>query len=163
MAKIYISSTYGDLKEYREAVYHTLRQMRHDVIAMEDYVATDQRPLEKCLTDVAECDVYIGIFAWRYGHVPSKENPTGKSITELEYRKAGEEGKECLIFLLDETAPWLRAYMDDVTGEGDRGQRMAALRKELGEVMVSFFKTPGDLSNLVSVSLQELARTGMDR
>ena len=155
MAKIYISSTYGDLKEYREAVYHTLRQMRHDAIAMEDYVATDQRPLEKCLADVAECDVYIGIFAWRYGHVPSKENPTGKSITELEYRKAGEAGKECLIFLLDETVPWLRAHMDDVTGEGDRGQRMAALRKELGEVMVGFFKTPGDLSNLVSVSLYQ--------
>jgi len=32
---------------------------------------------------------------------------------------------------------------------------MAALRKELGEVMVSFFKAPGDLSNLVSVSLYQ--------
>ena len=88
MTKIYLSSTYGDLKAYREGVYHTLRQMGYDAIAMEDYVATDKRPLEKCLQDVAACDLYVGLFAWRYGYVPSEGNPEHKSITELEYRKA---------------------------------------------------------------------------
>ena len=63
MATIYLSSTYSDLQEYREAVYRALRQMRHDVIAMEDYVATDERPADTCLTDVAACEVYIGLFA----------------------------------------------------------------------------------------------------
>jgi Domain of unknown function (DUF4062) len=57
---------------------------------MEDHVATDERPVEKCLRDVAGCDVYVGIFAYRYGYVPKEENPEGRSITELEYRKAGE-------------------------------------------------------------------------
>jgi len=66
MPKIYISSTYEDLKDYRKAVYDTLRKMQHNVIAMEDYVATDQRPVDKCLLDVSSCEVYIGIFAWRY-------------------------------------------------------------------------------------------------
>ena len=93
MAKIYLSSTYSDLKECREVVYRTLRQMRHDVIAMEDYVATDSRPVDKCLADVAACEVYVGIFAWRYGSIPPKDNPDQKSITELEYRKAFQEGK----------------------------------------------------------------------
>jgi tetratricopeptide (TPR) repeat protein len=154
MAKIYISSTYSDLIEYREAVDQTLRKIGHDVISMKYYVATDQRPLDKCLSDVAECDLYIGIFAWRYGYIPPKDNPEQKSITELEYCKAGEAGKARLIFLLDEKAPWLRALMDDVTGEGDRGQRIAALRQELGrEKMVSFFKTPEELATLVSVAL----------
>ena len=71
MTTIYLSSTFSDLKEYREAVYRALRQMKYDVIAMEDYVATDKRPLEKCLQDVAACDLYVGLFAWRYGYVPS--------------------------------------------------------------------------------------------
>src|SRR5260221_14477177 len=44
MAQIYISSTFEDLKDYRDAVYKALRKLRHDVIAMEDYVATDKRP-----------------------------------------------------------------------------------------------------------------------
>jgi len=70
MARIYISSTYADLKDMREVVYHALRKMRHDVIAMEDYIATDKKPLDKCLADVAQCDIYIGIYAWRYGNIP---------------------------------------------------------------------------------------------
>jgi Domain of unknown function (DUF4062) len=74
MAKIYVSSTYADLKDYRETVYRTLRQMGHGVIAMEDYVATDQRPVVKCLADVAGCDLYPGLFAWRYGYVPPAEH-----------------------------------------------------------------------------------------
>ena len=70
MARIYLSSTYGDLRDHREKVYKALRQLGHDVIAMEDYVATDQRPLAKCLEDVAGCELYVGIFAHRYGYVP---------------------------------------------------------------------------------------------
>src|SRR5437870_3492290 len=115
LAKIYLSSTYNDLKAYREAVYHTLRQMGHDVIAMEDYVATDQRPLNKCLADVAKCDLYIGLFAWRYGYIPPEENPENKSITELEYRKATGIGKYCLIFILAENVVWSPSDMDAVT------------------------------------------------
>ena len=141
MAKIYLSSTYADLKAYREAVYHALRQMVHDVIAMEDYVATDQRPSEKCLADVAASDLYIGIFAWRYGYIPSEMNPEHKSITELEYRKAVETGITCLLFLLDEDASWPRKVMDEVTGEGKRGESIKALRSELvEEKIISFFR-----------------------
>ena len=168
MAKIYISSTYNDLEEYREAVYHTLRQLRHDVIAMEDYVASDQRPLAKCLADVVECDVYIGIFAWRYGYIPPKDNPEGKSITELEYRKATEAGKTSLIFLLNDKAPWSPAWMDTVTGEGDRGKRIQALRQELAlEKLASFFKVPDELATLVSVALsrheqEKRIKSGLD-
>ena len=101
--KVYISSTYEDLKEYREAVYRTLRKMRYDVIAMEDYVAQDQRPLQKCLEDVASCDIYVGIFA-RYGYIPNDNNkdnnPDKLSITELEYRKAQEKKNALLDFFI---------------------------------------------------------------
>src|SRR5438445_5450169 len=106
MARIYLSSTFEDLKDYRAAVYHTLRQMHHDVISMEDDVAGDERPLDKCLADVSACDMYLGIFALRYGFIPPKDNPDHKSITELEYRRASADGKERLVFLLDKSAPW---------------------------------------------------------
>jgi Domain of unknown function (DUF4062) len=60
MARIYVSSTYGDLKDHREHIYRTLRQLNLVVVAMEDYVATDQRPLDRCLADVAASDLYVG-------------------------------------------------------------------------------------------------------
>ena len=151
MTTIYLSSTYSDLKVHREAVYHALRQMRYDVIAMEDYVATDKRPLKKCLDDVASSDLYVGLFAWRYGYIPSEENPEQKSITELEYRKAIQTDKPCLIFLLAENVPWSPALIDAVTGEGNRGEYITVLRRELvKERMISFFKTPEHLASLVS-------------
>ena len=61
MSRIYVSSTFSDLQDQREAVYRALRRLGHDVVAMEDYVASDQRPLDRCLDDVASSDVYIGI------------------------------------------------------------------------------------------------------
>jgi len=67
MAKVYVSSSYLDLKDYREQVRLVLRRMGYEDKAMEYYVAEDQRPVEKCLADVAACDVYVGVFAWRYG------------------------------------------------------------------------------------------------
>ncbi|HSF49783.1 MAG TPA: DUF4062 domain-containing protein [Nitrososphaeraceae archaeon] len=91
-----------DLKEYREAVSHALRKVKAEVIAMENYVAQDQRPLQKCLEDVASSDIYIGIFALKYGYIPKEDNPDCLSITELEYHKAKENGIPTLIFLLEE-------------------------------------------------------------
>ena len=146
--KVYVSSTYSDLKEYRQKVYEVLRQMGFDVIAMEDFIATDQRPLQQCLADVAACDVYIGIIAWRYGYVPEKDNPEGRSVTELEYRQAVRLGKPCLIFLLDEQALWPSMYFDRISGKVEK------LRTELKrERLVQFFQTPDQLAALVASSM----------
>jgi tetratricopeptide (TPR) repeat protein len=155
--RIYISSTYGDLKEHRDKVDRALRQLDHYPVAMEHYVAADQRPLAKCLEDVAACDIYVGIFAHRYGYIPDHDNPDGRSITELEYRHAQANGKPCLIFLLDEGAPWLPRWMDAHTGDGDQGRRIRALREELGrDHVVSFFKTPDELAQQASAAVTKL-------
>lgn len=146
--KIYISSTFEDLKDYRAKVYQQLRKLRHDVISMEDYVAGDQRPLSKCLQDVREADIYVGLFAWRYGYVPTARNPAKRSITELEYREALKAKKQCLIFLLDKNAQWSPQYMDIQSGKKDAGKNINSLRAELAERhMVSFFSAPDQLVN----------------
>ncbi len=153
MARIHLSSTCSDLEQHRTAVYRTLRQMGHEVIAMEDYVATDQLPVDKCLADVATCDLYVGIFAWRYGYRPPHENPTHKSITELEYRQARQTGKTCLLFLTEESeasAP-LEAEADD----SEDYRCIRELRCELKlENVVSYFRNPDHLASLVSVAVR---------
>ncbi len=157
MAIIYISSTYSDLKDLRQAVYDRLHKMKHTVIAMEDYVATDDRPLDKCLADVGKCNIYVGIFAWRYGYIPPKGNPKKKSITELEYRHAQENGKDCLLFLLHEDAPWPPVQIERGTGYN----RIVALRNELcRDHLVSLIKKPEELSaEVVSAVHVALAST----
>jgi tetratricopeptide (TPR) repeat protein len=161
MARIYLSSTYDDLKEHREKAYRALRQLGHDAIAMEDYVADDQRPLGKCLDDVAACDLYLGIFAHRYGYIPERENPDERSITELEYRHAEALGIPRLVFLLDSAVPWVPAWMDAFTGDGGHGARIRALRDELGrDRLVSFFTNSDELARQVSIAVtKQLAAT----
>jgi hypothetical protein len=157
MAKIYLSSTFSDLQKHRQAVYRVLNQLSHDVLAMENGVARNDRPLDVCLRDVTCCDVYIGIFAWRYGYIPGEDNPEQRSITECEYRRAEESSKPCLIFLLDENASWPPTSMDSYTnGDREWGQRIKALRKELeGKKYVDFFRSSDDLATKVSVAVTQ--------
>jgi hypothetical protein len=53
MTRAYVSSTFQDLQECREEVRLALARLGVDDIAMEYYVAEPERPLEKCLQDVA--------------------------------------------------------------------------------------------------------------
>ena len=145
--KIYISSTFVDLEQHREKVYRELRSLRHDVVAMEDYVAADKRPLDQCLQDVRSADVYVGIFAWRYGYIPTEDNPERKSITELELREAERLGKPRLIFVLKNTAPWPPSMMDATTGDNERGVRINKLRDMLQqERLAGMFETADELA-----------------
>ena len=69
---------------------------------MEGYVAENTTPLNKCLADVAVCDLYILILSNRYGYIPDdlNLNPNGLSITQLEYQTAYARCKQGLCKLL---------------------------------------------------------------
>ena len=151
--RVYLSSTVSDLEACRAAVLAALRKLRLDVIAMEDYAAFDKRPVEKCLADVESCDLYIGVFAFRYGFVPERGplNPEGRSITELEYRKAGAAGRKRLIFLVKDGTPWPTDHIDALTGSGEHpGGSIKQLRTELTQDHgVGWFSNPDQLAAAV--------------
>lgn len=156
MATIYLSSTFVDLQDCRQRVYRALARLRHTVRAMEDYVARDDRPADACLKDVSECDLYVGLFAHRYGYVADDpvRNPERLSITELELRKAQELGKKCLVFLLDPKVPWSPEFMDTFKKENDDGARIAALRADLeARYTRVVFKGADDVGELVAASV----------
>ncbi|MBE3133703.1 MAG: DUF4062 domain-containing protein, partial [Acidobacteria bacterium] len=145
--KIYVSSTSADLRACRAAAMDAIRRLRHECVCMEDYVAGSVAPVERCLEDVASCDLYVGIFAWRYGDIPDGHQ---RSFTELEFRKALELGRPTLIFLADERAVWPERPPPD--SEDDR--RIRALRNELARTkLVSFFKSPDELAALVTAAV----------
>jgi formylglycine-generating enzyme required for sulfatase activity len=151
MATIYLSSTYEDLQEHRRVVFEVLRKSGYTVKAMEDYVASDERPVDKCLKDIEIADVYVGIFAFRYGYIPpaSHNNPDGLSVTELEFRHAERIKKPCLTFMVEDGALWLRLF-DDTNTEQVKRERIAALRDYLRtEKTTTFFAAPYQLAALV--------------
>jgi tetratricopeptide (TPR) repeat protein len=54
---------------------------------MEHMAAADADAIQESLRIVNEADIYLGIFAYRYGYIPQGYNI---SITEMEYNRAGE-------------------------------------------------------------------------
>ena len=145
--KAMISSTARDLPLHRKQVEEACHRM--GVFAekmMENLTAEDANAVEVSLRLVDEADVYIGIFAHRYGSVPDYENPDGISVTEMEYNRAVERGIPRLIFFIDKEHP---LTIDDVeTGEG--AEKLKALKKRISSEgsasrVAAFFKNPEDL------------------
>ncbi|MFO1328852.1 MAG: SUMF1/EgtB/PvdO family nonheme iron enzyme [Rubrivivax sp.] len=155
MATVYLSSTFQDLAVHRDAVYRLLRKAGYEVVAMEDYVACDDRPLHRCVADVRRADVYVGLFAFRYGHVPPREqgNPDGLSITELEFRAAEAASKPRLCFVVKEGTSWNTAFIDAMASGGD-ASRINRLREHLlTNRLASEFGSPDELAGLVVASV----------
>lgn len=152
--RVYVSSTYADLKEHRAAVCDVLAKMRYTPVAMENYVARDARVKEECLRDVGECEIYMGVIAWRYGHVPGDDNPQNLSITELEYLHAKELNKPRLIFLLDPRAPWPDEFRDRDSDNDKSGTALRNFRDSVSrDRMPGLFSTVQDLVGNAAAAL----------
>ncbi len=151
--RVYVSSTFIDLEKYRLRVKEVLERAGYDVEAMEKYPAFDQRPKDKCLEDVAQCDYYVLIVAHRYGYVPPADTRKKKSITELEYDEAIVKKKPVLAFLLNEDQPWAPKMMD--ANSLSAKSAIGAFRKHLQESHgVSFFTTEDNLATAVLEALR---------
>jgi hypothetical protein len=173
--RIFVSSSFEDLKEHRAAAIRVLRQLGHEVIAMEDMTAGSWAPLAKVLDMVDRSEVYVGIFAWRYGYSPQQaidpaqpvaglgpnvkgSKPGETSITHYEYLRAVERGLPVMAFLLDERYPWPPEFVDGFdrtrAGAQQNADKIQALRLLLQqERVVSWFTTPSDLEARVSAAV----------
>jgi len=97
---VMISSTARDLPEHREQVRQACERAGfapHDM--MEHLTALNTDAVGISLQMVERADVYVGIFANRYGYVPDGQDI---SITEMEYDRAVELNKPRLIFFSHE-------------------------------------------------------------
>ncbi|MGE0554606.1 MAG: tetratricopeptide repeat protein [Gemmatimonadales bacterium] len=91
-----ISSTALDLPLHRQAVIDACNRAKLSPLAMEHLPARDADAVRVSLEMVDGADVYLGIFAFRYGYVPDGHEV---SITELELDRAIARRIPILIFL----------------------------------------------------------------
>ncbi|MGH3564701.1 MAG: DUF4062 domain-containing protein [Pseudonocardia sp.] len=150
--KVYLSSTRDDLVSYREAVMHTIRKLGHDYVAMEDYEASAGPVVRRCEEDVAACDVYLAIIAWRYGYISPGY---AYSITDAEYRSAVASGMPRLVFMLAESFPWVPGLIDRDSPTAEKLEDFRARAQD--ENIVEFFTTPEDLAVRVTIALAKEA------
>lgn len=83
--QVFVSSTYKDLIEERQAAVQAILDAGHIPAGMELFKAGNESQLKTIYKWIDESDVYMLILGGRYGSIESK---SGKSYTQLEYEYA---------------------------------------------------------------------------
>jgi tetratricopeptide (TPR) repeat protein len=153
--RVFISSTSLDLRAYRERVRDTLLSLGLFPVGMEHFGAQGTGDANSVSVEqLASSDVYLGVYAWRYGTVPAEQH---RSVTHQEYEEAVRLGMPRYLFLADPStdtpsgpeAPFPASVRDP--------EHRSQLNDFLAEVsrrhVVDFFKTPDDLAARVATAL----------
>ena len=80
--RVIISSTGLDLADYRKAAEEICLRRRLYPLAMEYFEAMGLGATEGSRRKIDDADVYVGIYAYRYGYI---EHGYDKSVTEIEF------------------------------------------------------------------------------
>jgi hypothetical protein len=141
--KAMISSTVRDLPEYRETVKEACLKTGAFPVMMDHLPANADDAITASLKMVDDADIYLGIFAHRYGYIPKDaRNPDEKSITQLEYEHAVKQGKTLVIFIMSDDQPIKLSDMET----GKPAKKLTDLKAHLKtSYVVGFFTTPADL------------------
>jgi hypothetical protein len=149
---VMISSTVRDLPDHRSGIRDACERAGFEPHMMEKLPALDADAIEASLRLVDEAEVYVGIFAHRYGYVPDDHDI---SIMEMEYNRAVERDIPRLIFFIHEDHPV--TGKDVETGPG--ATKLTALKERIGKQRVAgFFKSPGELRGEVIAALVTLGK-----
>lgn len=99
--QIFVSSTYTDLKEERQAAVEAILSSGHIPAGMELFSAGDESQMSVIKRWIDESDVYLLILGGRYGSI---DKISGKSYTHLEFEYALEKGKPLFAIVISEVA-----------------------------------------------------------
>ena len=150
--RVFLSSTSRDLAEHRQVVVRRCSALGYAMVAMEEFGAQDGDASLVSVEAVRECDVFVGVYARRYGYVP---DGAVASVTEMEYDEATRLGKPRLLFVVDPghvDHPLLEQHRDDTDPRAGAG--LARFLGRVGRERVwDVFTSPDHLAERVVFAL----------
>ena len=145
--QIFVSSTYEDLKAERDQVIKAILEMGHIPVGMEMFSAADEEQWEIIKRQIDQSDYYVVIIAHRYGSTTG-----GRSYTEKEYDYAISKKVPILGFIIDESAAWPKAKMEDAP---KKSESLEQFKSKVKAKPVGFWNTLDDLHGKVSIALMK--------
>ena len=144
---IFVSSTYEDMKSYRNAVEDIITKLEHVVKGMELFGSSPAAPKEKCYEEVRKSKLFICILGMRYGSIEEAEKI---SFTQLEYDEAIRNKIPVLVYIMDEDFPVPPKFVD----KGEGAEMLESFKQQLSRKhVVSKFGSPADLAAKVSADI----------
>jgi hypothetical protein len=157
---VFVSSTYKDLIQHRNAVKDQIARRDLHFRGMEHFGAAPDRsaPAAKIVEEVRKADVYIGVFGVRYGSI---DPSTGLSMTELEFREAEASTeasrKPMLLYLIHEDAD---VRVSDIESNPESKQKLDELKAYIRSLYIPYmFMDVEDLARQVYEDLGKLGAT----
>jgi hypothetical protein len=147
--RVFVSSTYEDLREERAEVQKALLMLDFFPVGMELFPSADDETWEFIKRQIAESDYYIVIVAGKYGS-PSTD---GTSFTEKEYDYAREIGKPVIAFLHKDLGN-LPARLCE--SDPKRQAKLESFRQKIRPYPVRFFENADELAKEVLASIVKL-------
>jgi len=154
--QVFVSSTYSDLIQERQAAVEAILTAGHIPAGMELFTSGDESQMEVIKQWIDESDVYLLILGGRYGSV---EPRTGKSYTQIEYEYALNEGKPLFACVMTDSA-----LEDRVKTFGTRAmetvnqQKLTDFRALVLTKMVKFWEDSKDIKIAIGETLAHFAR-----
>jgi hypothetical protein len=155
--QVFVSSTYKDLREERQAAVEAILTAGHIPAGMELFAAGNQSQLEVIKQWIKESDVFLLILGGRYGTI---EAQSGKSYIQLEYEHAQTLGMPYFAVVITEDALDLK-----VRGQGREvleEKNPEALRKFRGEVLGKHVRFWDDTKDIKLAILETLSKFSTD-
>ncbi|MEV5751695.1 DUF4062 domain-containing protein [Actinoallomurus sp. NPDC052308] len=151
--QVFVSSTYLDLQEERQAVTSALLQLDAFPAGMELFPVADDDAWTLIERVIEDCDYYLLVIGGKYGSTDSDEEI---SYTEREYDFAVLKKKPVMAFL--------HADPDSIpAGKVDKDARAQAKleafrRKVMRSKHVKFWTSPSDLAGKVALSFAQFTK-----
>ena len=145
--QIFVSSTYDDLRQEREAVSKAILELGDIPVGMEMFSAGDENQWKLIKRQIEQSDYYLVLVAHRYGSMIGEI-----SYTEREYDYAADIGVPVLGFLIEPTAEWPPNFIDT---DSDVRRRLENFKSKVTSRMVSFWTNPDSLNGKVLAALSK--------
>jgi cellulose biosynthesis protein BcsQ len=149
--RIFVSSTYKDLQQYRHTVANEIRKLdrtRYEVMITDLWTPNRDAPSVAEIRDLIQsADVLVGLYGFRMG-TKCKDSPN--PVIETIYRTALAKGIPVLAFFADDYAQIPPKFID----RGEQAKLVDDFRAELASRhAVSLFNTPDDAAKQVITAL----------
>lgn len=152
--QVFVSSTYTDLIEERQAAVEAILSAGHIPAGMELFSAGDESQMAVIKRWIDESDIYLLILGGRYGSI---ENVSGKSYTHLEYLYALEQKKAMFSVVITHDALNLKAKTMGLGATDSNGKELAVFRNEVTTRLVKFWDDKKDIKLAVHETLSDFS------
>ncbi len=152
--QIFISSTYVDLIDERQAAVQAILRAGHIPAGMELFSAGDKSQWDTIKKWIEESDIYVLILGGRYGSIDPESN---LSYTEMEYRYAMDLGKPLFALVMhDEMIDTKTKTIGKEVLELDNSNLYKSFKKLVLSKVCRFFKDETEIKLAVLESLIDI-------